>query len=426
MDRGDVEDVEPSGQPMGGGPEGSTGGSPEGSTGGGPEGSSGSGPEGSSGGGARREVYWCGGGSHLPGEPVDNDSIETRIGRLEGEAEVRAMVLKANGIRRRYYAQDDSSNPTDDVYGLAASAVGELFQHQPAARDATMLAVGTTHAPLVAPGVATITHSRLAGGEAGERWAGEHGAGEHWDWAVETVSHAGVCCSAAAAILSAVRAVRCGDHGSAIAVGAEHASAVLKADAIRPIDDRNGHAAIRDSRWFMSVFLRFMLSDGAAAWSLRDTPVAGRTCWRIDDAGLISLAHRHPRCMWLDGGTGLLTQDLNVLRRHLIPAAEEAVRWWLADRGHGLEAYDVILPHLSSFFFARRMRSVIDRHTRGTDAVPVWTNLDRVGNTGAASILLMFNEFAATDPPPGTRALLFVPESGQFSFALIAMTAVAV
>ena len=361
-------------------------------------------------------MYWCGGGSHLPGEPVDNDSIETRIGRLEGEAEVRAMVLKANGIRRRYYAQDDSSNPTDDVYGLAASAVGELFHHQPAARDATMLAVGTTHAPLVAPGVATITHSRLAGGEAGGRW----------DRAVEAVSHAGVCCSAAAAILSAVRAVRCGDHGSAIAVGAEHASAVLKADAIRPIDDRDEHAAIRDSRWFMSVFLRFMLSDGAAAWSLRDTPVAGRTCWRIDDGGLISLAHRHPRCMWLDGGTGLLTQDLNVLRRHLIPAAEEAVRWWLADRGHGLEAYDVILPHLSSFFFARRMRSVIDRHTRGTDAVPVWTNLDRVGNTGAASILLMFNEFAATDPPPGTRALLFVPESGQFSFALIAMTAVAV
>ena len=57
--------------------------------------------------------------------------------------------------------------------------------------------------------------------------------------------------------------------------------------------------------------------------------------------------------------------------------------------------------------------------------VPYWTNLRTAGNTGAASIFIMLDEYLKTKAvASGDRLLLFVPESGQFNYVLISLTVV--
>ena len=57
--------------------------------------------------------------------------------------------------------------------------------------------------------------------------------------------------------------------------------------------------------------------------------------------------------------------------------------------------------------------------------VPYWTNLRTAGNTGAASIFIMLDEYLKDHPvTSGDRLLLFVPESGQFNYVLISLTVV--
>ena len=57
--------------------------------------------------------------------------------------------------------------------------------------------------------------------------------------------------------------------------------------------------------------------------------------------------------------------------------------------------------------------------------IDYWTNLETSGNTGAASIFIMLDEYTRTNrPEDGDRILLFIPESGQFNFVVISLTAI--
>ncbi len=141
-------------------------------------------------------------GSYLPGFPIENHDICKYLGRLEGEEDVERQVLKMNGIVRRHYAQTVDQVATHDVYDLARLAVEDCLGDEPA-QDVTFLSAGTTYAPMSGPGPASIVHHRLA----------DSARLQH---AVEISSHAGICTSAAAAIVSAVRAVKSGEHGAAI------------------------------------------------------------------------------------------------------------------------------------------------------------------------------------------------------------------
>lgn len=345
--------------------------------------------------------------SHLPGSAVDNDSIQQFLGTLDGEEEVREKILKLNGIRLRHYAQDERQQPTNDVYGLASKAVQALGT---SLEDVSYLATGTTYAPLSAPGCASLVHSRLS--EAGVMTQ-----------PVEISSHAGICSSAAAGLVGAIRAVESGQHRTAISVGAEHASEVLKSSVIRPVDDRSEHEEIRNSRWFMSVFLRFMLSDGAGACVLASEPTARGASLRVNWTSSLSLANGAPLCMKLDNANGLLTQDLSVLNAHLFKSADRALCHAMERFDDRLDNYAMTLPHLSSFFFQRRMERVVSRYCENSPRF--WTNLATAGNTGAASIYVMLDEYLRTQPiADGDRILLFVPESGQFNFVFVSLTAV--
>jgi 3-oxoacyl-[acyl-carrier-protein] synthase-3 len=345
---------------------------------------------------------------------VENDDIQRHIGHLDGEMEVKRKVMAMNGIQRRYYAQDQQQQPTHDVYELGASAVGQCLQNENNTSDISFLAAGTTYAPLAAPGIASILHHRLQ----------KHGLLNH---PLEISSHAGICSSAATAMIAAIRGITSGQHQAALCVGAEMASAVTNAANIRPVDDRDQHTNVRNSQWFMSVFLRFMLSDGAGAVLLQNHPHPSQMSFRINWTEAMSFANETPLCMKLDNRTALLSQDLAVLSRHLYPTADKFLSYAFKASNDTLDSYDVVLPHISSFFFRRKFERMIAAHCVAPEqTVPFWTDLETSGNTGAASIYIMLDHYVQQQEiRDGQRILLFVPESGQFNFVLVSLTAVA-
>jgi 3-oxoacyl-[acyl-carrier-protein] synthase-3 len=93
-----------------------------------------------------------------------------------------------------------------------------------------------------------------------------------------------------------------------------------------------------------------------------------------------------------------------------------------------IDSYQCVLPHLSSFFFRRKMERILSELSADADhPVPYWTNLATAGNTGAASIFIMLDHFTKSRRNNhGDRILLFIPESGQFNFVLISLTAIVV
>ncbi|MAT15316.1 MAG: hypothetical protein CMJ46_08610, partial [Planctomyces sp.] len=192
----------------------------------------------------------------LPGDAVENDQIDRYLGTIASEELVRDTVLAMNGIKRRHYAQNEHQEATEDIYSMATRAAELCLRKSPDIRI-SYLTAGTTFAPLTAPGIASIIHDRLS----------ERG---HLKHSIEISSHSGICSSSATALVSAIRAVRAGEHAAVLSIGAEHPSDKLKSTVLHPPDDRDEHENIQHSQWFMSVFLRFMLSDGAGAFLLQN------------------------------------------------------------------------------------------------------------------------------------------------------------
>lgn len=352
-------------------------------------------------------------GAYLPGAPVTNDRIFDFLGSLDGEAEVAKSVLAMNGIVQRYYAQDANQQATEDVYDLAACAAQSCLAERAPLHPISFLTVGTTYAPFSGPGIASIVHHRLQE----KSFLGRP---------VEISSHGGICTSASAALVAAVRGVKLGEHRSALSIGAEHASEVLKSSVIQPIDDRTEHSDLRKSQWFMSVFLRFMLSDGAGAFLLESEPRRKGLSLRVDWTHSLSFANEAPLCMNLRNDTRLLSQDVNILNRYFYKLARKFVEIALREHGEELDSYQMALPHMSSYFFRRKMEKIMQELSKNPERpVPYWTNLATAGNTGAASIYVMLNQFLRENKlANGERLLLFIPESGQFNFVLISLTAV--
>lgn len=359
------------------------------------------------------ECFLTTSGSYLPGHPVPNDRICDFLGSLEGEADIAQSVLAMNGIVQRHYAQDERQQPTHDVYDLAARAAQACLAERIPRSPPSFLAVGTTYAPLSGPGIASLVHHRL-------KLAGVV------DYPLEISSHGGICTASAAALVAAIRSVQLGEHQSALCIGTEHASEVLKSTAIRPVDDRAEHADIRKSQWFMSVFLRFMLSDGAGACLLESEPRSEGLSLRVDWTHSLSFANEAPLCMKLDNATHLLSQDVSILTRYFYKLAGKFVAAALDQHQERLDSYRMVLPHMSSFFFRRKMEKMMQELSGNANRpVPYWTNLAAAGNTGAASIYVMLSQFLKEcQLAAGDRLLLFIPESGQFNFVLVSLTAV--
>jgi 3-oxoacyl-[acyl-carrier-protein] synthase-3 len=174
----------------------------------------------------------------------------------------------------------------------------------------------------------------------------------------------------------------------------------------------------------MSVFLRFMLSDGAGAFLIEPQPRADGISLKVNWTYSRSFAHEAPLCMHIDSSTMILSQNIKTLAKYMAPLSKKAVEGALCAHDETLDCYTVVLPHMSSYYFEPSVKKIMTELSPQRE-VPYWTNLRTAGNTGAASIFIMLDEYLKTKPmKSGERILLFVPESGQFNYVLISLTVV--
>jgi 3-oxoacyl-[acyl-carrier-protein] synthase III len=361
-------------------------------------------------------------GAFLPGPPVDNSQIEQVLGLVDGKpSRLKSRILKSNGIQTRHYAIDAEHRTTHSNTEMAVLAAQKCLDDSPVpARSIGMLSCATTQGDMVVPGFGSMVQAGLGVP------------------AVELLTAHGICSSSVMAIKAAANSLRLGEHRNALVVVSELASRLLKSSRY---EAAGGHTAID----FNAEFLRWMLSDGAGAWLLENSP-RGR-CLKIDWIRTFSHADAFPVCMgigtpsdardprtWQDfptyaqaeaAGALLIRQDVRLLEQMVKLGVDGALR--LIEEGVlVIPEVDHFLCHYSSHHFRGKIADLL-RMSGASIAEERWfTNLYTRGNTGAASILIMLDEFLREGRArAGEKILCMVPESGRFNTAYMQFTVVA-
>jgi len=372
-------------------------------------------------------------GSFLPGRAVSNEQMEDVLGLVNGKrSRFRRQILKSNGIESRYYAIDGDGKANYLNEELAALAIeNALDKRNMLSSELDMIAVGTTTPDILAPGIASMVHGRLGGGN------------------TDILSASGICGAGAASLKAAALAVIAGQHASVVACGSERSSVLLRGNRFKAESQikRQDDGLAESYRYFNADFLRWMLSDGAGAFIIENKPSVNHPSFKIQWVESTSYAHELPTCMYLgsqnpntmraedcwleqsnidamsDSGVHLLRQDVKLLAENGVRLAAEFLAMLQEKYGH--YPVDHFLPHISSFFFYDRLNEAFVNRGIDLPADKWFTNLKQKGNTGAASIYIAFDEFIHTQNyKPGNNILLFIPESGRFSMTYAMLTVV--
>lgn len=371
-----------------------------------------------------RPVYITGVGKYLPGDPVSNDEVEERLGRIGGRpSRAKRRILESNGIQTRHYALDPERRPTHRNWELAARAAQDALARSPAGlADVRYLAAATSQPDLLVPGFASMVHGELKVPPC------------------EIASYAGVCASGVMALKGAWLQVRAGEAEAAVVAASELASRHLKAGQFEEQEcTKDGTLP------FEAEFLRWMLSDGAGAVVLQPAPAPRGVSLRIDWIEVRSFADRFPPCMWagaLKGADGALgpswgdwssfvdaarhgvfdlRQDVRLLEE-LVKVGVDGFLDLAERRALAPSSIDWVLCHYSSNIFKGKIQALLARAGVAIPEARWFSNLTTRGNVGAASIYLMLEELVASGRArPGQKVLLVVPESGRFvtCFALL-------
>ncbi len=369
----------------------------------------------------------------LPNAPVENDRVEAILGQVgDRPSRARRVVQRSNGIRQRYYVIDPATGePNFTNASLTAAAVKGLIYDGFGLDDIACLVCGTSNPDQLLPNHAVMVH-------------GEIGAS-----VCEVVATAGVCVSGATALKYGWMSVVSGSSQNAIATGSETASLGLRAQNYR--DEHPGDAQALETHpelAFEKDFLRWMLSDGAGALLIESAPRPGLNL-RIEWIDIFSYAHLLPACMYYgaekDANGALrswlsysareretkslftLKQDVKLLNdkviEHTLIKPLERV---IPQRALSSGAVDWFLPHYSSEFFRAPVADGIARAGLPIPQERWFTNLERVGNVGSASIYIMLDELLQSGRlRNGQHLLCWVPESGRFSSGFIYLTVIA-
>jgi len=370
-------------------------------------------------------VYVTASAQCLPGAPVGNDAMVDYIGRLSPEAErLGRLTLRQNRIRGRHYAIRPDGGSDWTVARLAAQAVRSVLAETDP-RRVGFLATATTQNDLLVPGLASGVHA-------------ESGLPP-----IEVASLQSVCASSMMAFKAAALQVAAGEHRAAIVAGAEFSSRYFRPGHYLGTDTMRADGTLPGD----AEFLRWTLSDGAAALLIEDKPAEQGLSLRVDWISLRSFADRFAPCMtggavrgpdgtltpWSLGegapdaaraGAFQLRQDIDALYRMLPVWMGEFMR--LVDEGRiDPQAVDWFLCHFSAHSLREEM---VKLATRAGCMIPEerwFTNIYDKGNVGAAAIFLMIDDLMRSGRlRPGQRILCAVPESGQCIMAYAGLTVV--
>jgi len=370
------------------------------------------------------QVYIIRTAHYLPNAPVSNEEMEDYLGLIHGKpSRSRSIVLRNNGIKRRFYALNRKGQGTHTNSQMAALALEGLFTNGPAGlADLQLIACGTSTPDQFLPSHASMVHGWLPASSN-----------------AEVVSPSGACCSGMHALKYAYMAIRSGEVSTAATTGSERASRILRSDVFS-IEEQNSELIATDPvTAFEKDFLRWMLSDGAGAFLLSDKPNDTGLSLRIDWIEGVSFANEVETCMYMAGdkqedgslksymdyspaeimAEAILSmkQDVKLLSRHIVSLGFDKLKLILDRRGVKADEISYFLPHMSSEFFRSKILENMEKNDLIIPQERWFSNLSQVGNVGAGSIYLMVDElFNSGKLRRGDKILLAVPESARFSY----------
>jgi len=376
-----------------------------------------------------RPVYITRLSKYLPNEAIANDEMEAVLGMVNGKpSKARAIVLRNNGIKTRYYALRDGL-PTHTNAQLAAEAVKQLFKDGKNIKELQLLTAGTGSPEQLLPSHAAMTHGEL---------------NMHH---TEIVSTTGACCSSIQGLKYAYMSIGSGMTDMAVSVGSERYSAWGHASRFQPEAENLSKLEENPILAFEKDFLRWMLSDGAGAALLESHPNQEGLSLKIEWLEITSFANELETCMyagarknddksltgWNDMGTEdwmhesifSLKQDTRLLGENIVPKGGVYLKELMDKHGLTSAEVDYFLPHMSSEYFKNQIKENLASVGMDLPEEKWFYNLTRVGNVGSASPFLMMEElFNSGRLKKGNRILVMVPESARFSYAYIYLTVV--
>ena len=366
-------------------------------------------------------VYITKASKYLPNDPIGNEQMESYLGLINQNAsKARRIVLRNNGILKRYYALDAEGNPTHSNAQLTALAVKNLMGSDVPWDAIEVLSCGTSTPDVLLPSHSAMVHGLLGG------------------HSVELNASSGVCNSGMNALKFGYLSVKSGNSTNAVCTGSERVSAWLRADKYENEVQLLAELEAQPVIAFKKDFLRFMLSDGAGAFLLENKPREGALLIEWMDA--YSYAHQLEACMyaggdkledgslkgwseytaeaWLQESVFAIKQDVKLLNENILVKGAESMRATL--HKHQLVAEDItyFLPHISSCYFKERLYEALKGVCIDIPLERWFINLPEVGNVGSASAYLMLEALMQSGKlKTGDTILLSVPESGRFSYS---------
>jgi 3-oxoacyl-[acyl-carrier-protein] synthase-3 len=365
----------------------------------------------------------------LPNEPVPNEGMEGILGMVNDKpSRARALVLRNNGIKSRYYAIKEGKRTHTNVE-MAVIAVQRLFDDKIKIEELELLAAGTTSPEQLLPSHASMMHGALGGAN------------------MEIMCASGACCSSMQALKYAYMAVAGGMAHTAAACGSERFSSWLLASRFQPEADVWDDMEKNPFLAFEKDFLRWMLSDGAGAALLQDKPLEDGLCFKIEWLEITSYADELDTCMYAGAvknedasltGWNEMTpaeiatqsafsykQDTRLLGENIVPKGGMFIHKLMKKYGITGADIDYYLPHMSSMFFKNQIDQYHQKIGMDLPFTKWFYNLESVGNVGSASPYLMLEELLHSGRlKKGEKLLVMVPESARFTYAYLYLTVV--
>ena len=377
-----------------------------------------------------KEVYINNTSIFLPNEPIGNEQMEEYLGYINDRpSRSKSIVLRNNGIKRRFYAITKEGISTHTNAQMTALAVKELFKNDAdGLKSIELLSCGTSSPDQMMPSHGVMVHG----------WLPETNA-------IEVVSPSGVCCAGMHALKYAYMATKTGDVKLSVATGSERLAVSLKSANYEDEAQRLKELVEDPYIGFEKEFLRWMLSDGAAAFLISDKKNETGISLRVDWIDGYSYAHELEACMYM-GGDKLkdgslrgyldytpqeltaqsilsIKQDVKLLSKNIVLYGGYGVKAVLDKHGVKSEEIDYFLPHMSSEFFKDKIYQQLIANGTGIMYDKWFVNLSQMGNVGAASVYFMVDElFHSGKLKKGDKIFLLVPESARFSYMFALLT----
>lgn len=358
----------------------------------------------------------------LPNEAVSNEEMEHILGKInDTPSKSRRLILRNNGIKKRFYALDKNGNFTHNNAEITAEAIKKLIADDFSLQNMEVLSCGTSTPDVLLPSHAAMVHGLLK------------------NKSVELNSSSGVCCSGMNALKYGYLSVKSGNSENAVCTGSERVSTWMMADKFQKEIDHLQQLEQQPILAFKKDFLRWMLSDGAGAILLENKP-KGALSLEIQWMESFSYAFELEACMYA-GGEKLedgslkawsefkaeewqtesvfsLKQDVKILDEHILVKGVESTKKALEKHGVSVDEINYFLPHISSMYFRERLYKEFVKQGLEIPKEKWFINLEEVGNVGSASIYLMLEAlFHSGTLKKDDTILLSVPESGRFSYA---------